>query len=247
MYWIKRFALLTLLAIGLSGCAELVGRTIRVYALHPTSDEGPVYMEQIDNDEFLEFVLDNNIVEGLKREDVIYVDNVFRPSSYNSTAGKLILANNNLYEIRTRSIGDWPNYKINLDRLRKEYMRSRKVSVVLDPFVHVKDDKDSEKNDIYWTIPIYKYYYVTPKDIIRTEIDFEEKYDTCKTSKAYKSCERLQVVIDSREKAKPYQFIFRDIRHRYNDIHKIKAIIDERVAYFLSLENNQTNATSVDQ
>jgi hypothetical protein len=237
MYCLKGACAFLLLAFGLSGCAG-IGRGIWGSIVEPDREKGPVYLEQIDNNEFLEFVLENNIVEGLKREDVIYVDNILMFGRLES--GKLILTKDAFYRIwADEDIGIWPNYKVDLDRLRKEYMRTR-----------------GEKNYIYWPRPIHKDYYVTSEYIIKTEINSDDKffYDFC--NKAYISCERLQVIGEARGDVKWYQLLYKskqwhflkNIYHRrFNDIHKIKAVIDERVAYFLSLENNQTNATSADQ
>ncbi|MDR3163315.1 MAG: hypothetical protein LBT81_05620 [Helicobacteraceae bacterium] len=121
MYWIKRFAFLILLAIGLGGCAIGIKASIR-----PDPTKGKVYMEYIDNNEFLEFVLENNIIEGLKREDVIYVDNILNTSDveYPPLSNKLILAKDAFYEVESEHRLYWlsRNQRLDLEKLKDIYI-----------------------------------------------------------------------------------------------------------------------------
>jgi hypothetical protein len=216
--------------MALGGCAGAdLGHAIDQLRA-PDPKEGPVYLEQIDNDAFLDFVLDNNIIEGLRRDDVIYADNIYGAVRFGSS--KVILAKDAFYSFAITRVGLWPNYKVDIDRLRKTY--------------HSWLAR-------YHSILIYKRYYVTPEYVYKVEIRPEDSffYDYCKQSVYYNSCEALSLIEERRGEAKWYQkkriYNWRHIPHRYNDIYKIKAVIDERVAYFLSLENNQTNTTSADQ
>jgi hypothetical protein len=85
---------------------------------------------------------------------------------------------------------------------------------------------------------------------LRAEITTSDS-SFCKKDKSFIDCDILRIYTEIR---KPYVDkwynpnsvnYFPEVPHCYNDIHKIKAIIDERVAYFLSLENNQTNTMGV--
>jgi hypothetical protein len=259
MYWIKRFALLTLLAIGLSGCAgmanvmvsDVIAATIR-----PSFENDKVYMEYIDNAEFLEFILESNIVEGLKREDVIYVDNILVDDAIPRWSTKLILAKNAYYEITSEHRRYGTNHKLDLEKLKKIYLHTNDGKNLdnLDKiyFPDLANENNDKPKEPRWTIPVYTYDYVTPEYILKTEIRSGDCFwCPCRDGKAYSSCDKLYSIEERRGEVKWYQrksyYSWMGIPHRYNDIHKIKAIIDERVAYFLSLENNQTNATSVDQ
>jgi hypothetical protein len=221
MYCLKGVCVSLLLAFILSGCAQ-IGAGITNQLRAPDPRDGPVYLEQIDNDEFLEFVLEENIIEGLKRENVIYVDNIY---DARFRSNKVILAKDAFYNVYAEYIGLWPNYKVDIERLRKTY--------------HSWFTRN--------TIHAYKYYYVTPKYLYKAEIELNDSFffNYCKQSIHYNSCEELFLVIEYRGDRKWYRskrtYWWDYIPHRYNDIYKIKAVIDERVAYFLSLENNQTN------
>jgi hypothetical protein len=256
MYWIKRFALLILLAIGLSGCSTLyIG--IAGELTTPNTTKGKVYMEHIDNDEFIEFVLENNIIEGLKREDVIYADNILDGNGRNPRwSTKLILANDAFYEVKSEHRLYWLNHELDLEKLKKIYLHTKDGKNLgnLDKiyFPNFANENNNKPKEPHWTIPVYTYRYVTPEYILKTEIRSGDCFLCfCGRSKAYSSCGELYSIYERRGEVKWYQrksyYNWMGIPHRYNDIHKIKAIIDERVAYFLSLENNQTNTISDDQ
>jgi hypothetical protein len=232
MQWIKNIYAGLFLTAFLSGCSSIT-HAVGDEIFTPSLGKGAIFMENIDNDEFLNFVLENNIIDGLKREDVIYVDNALTSNTRNPlSSSKLILAKEAFYEIESVRIKSryWQDRTLDIAALKKEYQ-------IL---------KSGNTAKTYWTIPIYKRYYITPRYTTKAEIRLEDFFlNYCGRSEAYSSCETLYLLEEARSERqwhhKKRWYRWEEVPHRFNDIYKIKAVFDERIAYFLSLENNQTN------
>jgi len=179
MYWIKKSLLVSFIFIIFNGCYGGVGYTIAKHTgLVANPDEGKVYLEKFDNDIFLEYILNKNYINGLRKEDVIYVDNVL--AGVNSS--KLIFTKNYLYEIFSGL-----NYKnIKNYELNKSISITKEVYITQNTFLITKDKGDR--------------LYV---------------YRVKKNTKWYEKTKKMYLVISS----------------RYNNIKKIKQVIDERVAF----------------
>jgi len=177
MYWIKKSLLFSFILVVFNGCNGGVGYTMaKSMGYLPNPEKGKVYLEKFDNDIFLEYILEHKFIKGLKKKDVIYIDNSLgRP---NST--KIILTKKFIYKVLT-----FKNYKI------------------LDQY--------DFKNDMI----LSKYKYVTKHTFLKTKLDENTLYIYIRDKKGKWYLPKKWFSIGS----------------RYNNIHKIKEIIDERVAY----------------
>ncbi|GHV04015.1 hypothetical protein AGMMS50229_04450 [Campylobacterota bacterium] len=173
-------------------------------------------LENIDNNEFLDYVLEHNQIKGLKREDVLYVGNAIDADMDGIVdrlrSCKLILTNDSIYRITSKAT------------LMKEYSSFRFYSYI--------------EGDIY----------VDKSGLWKAEIQ-TIKADYCNNRAVFDSCDALDLRFEFYD-PKWYQLSslrvcggsYKLIPHRFNDIYKIKEIVDERVAYFLALEQaEQTN------
>lgn len=175
-----------------------------------TPKEDRLYLENIDNDEFLDYVLEHNLVDGLKREEVSYVDNWVSDTKHMRASFKIILTKDGYYVIGSAAS-------------TLQGFRERRVAFC-------------KKYEQYCNV---KYKYVTPDKITSTHIK-KGTSAPCEGVNSYAKCDELWIITTKRKREwwdlKPSRE--ERVRSRYNDIYKIKSIIDERVAYWLAEEEN---------
>lgn len=174
MFWIKKSLFTILLSVIFSGCGynEMVA-----LGLVPDPSKGKVYLERFENDEFLDYIIERNYIEGLKKEDVIYMDQYLSGHKIS----KLIFTKTNWYTIST---------PFDNETLR-EYRRIQ--------------------------FNLFKSTYATKEFVLKTEI------------------RKNKLFIKKHYNLKWYELrlpMRMSILSRYNDIHKIKEVIDERVEYY---------------
>lgn len=191
---IKVYLLGLILSIVFVGCyGAVAGNIAESTGILPNPDDGKVYLEKLDNDEFLEYILEKKLINNLTKRSVIYIDNAYVGGANSS---KLVFSKEFMYRIITG----------------KEY-------------------EDIKKYELGTNIFVSKFKYYEKEAYLHTEI-----------GNSFSSKElfifKLKLYPKWYEKKKKYLM---GIKSRYNNIHKIKEIIDERVAYFKSLENNETN------
>lgn len=185
MYYIKKVCLICSLLVFFNGCTgQIVGELVTnsVSAGFELDAHKPIFLEEIENDEFQDFVINTKIIKNIKKQDIIYLDNVNSRREGNPISSKILLTNNYIYFIE---VDTWQYLqRLNVDNYKK------------------------------FDYNVYKYGYNNNK--IKTNID-----------------KNLLIINISANNPKWYERkeFSKIIKQRYNNIHKIKEIIDERVAY----------------
>jgi hypothetical protein len=177
-----------------------------------------LHSEKIPNDEFLDALLDIDYIEGLKREDVLWVDNA-NPLGGNASylTTKIVITKQYIYFIRmnpNRGLfnceNTWhcnwsiKNYKYFLSRARHDFS----------------------------LLPKTLYYYTELKEVVSTGIDktyMKPKFGISSLPYQFENekPDILSIIIPYWKLRSDYQII-----SRYNNIYKMKEIIDERIEFY---------------
>jgi hypothetical protein len=228
MFWSRilniLFVIVTILIF--NGCARevaigVVGSLGQSYIATPSEldyhQNKRLYSENIPNDEFLDALLDTDYIEGLKREDVLWVDNA-NPLGGNASylTTKIVITKQYIYFVEmTPNNGffdckksawycDWSteNYKYFLSRARHGFS----LLPILYFDVDLKEVASTKIDKIYAIAGFESYEFENEKPEILHIIAVPRWY---------------------KRNNLEYQII-----SRYNDIYKMKEIIDERIEFY---------------
>ncbi|GHV04011.1 hypothetical protein AGMMS50229_04440 [Campylobacterota bacterium] len=189
-------------------------------------------MEKIDNYQFLDCILSDNFY-GLQKEDILHIDNATIVELYasNITSAKIILAKNFVYLFSA-------NYD-DINKLNCDTINETKKLFRLANRHNIRDfETPLHRKRDYYSTP-----YVTQDEIVGVDISDIDTDKLCKKFAPDYQCGRLNFFFEKRGDVSfawlggSKKRVMYKILHHYNDIYKIKEIVDERVAYWLAKEN----------
>lgn len=194
MYWIKKSFIVSFILIMFTGCAgEIAGNLTKeafgTLGAFDLDKKEPMFLETVNNEEFKEFILKKDLIKGLKKENILYLDNANNKYPSDPYSYKILLTKNSVYII---------------------YTKNRRFLAILENL--------SYKNYKGFSYSIEQYTY--KEWYMDTQI-FANKV--------------LQIIMKKIDKKWYKQIVGHihriKIKNRYNNIKKMKKIIDERVAY----------------
>ena len=181
MNWIKKSLSIGFVIIILNGCGATLGVSMfESLGIIPDPDDGRIYLEKVDNNEFLKFILKHKELKDFKKENIIYLDN---SSSGGHSRTKILFTKNLIYKIN--AINNLNHGKIELYDIENDFFFSRYQYVTKNTFLEARLEEDE--------LSIYEIYPNNTKWYQRSEVYFDGfKYNR------YSNTKRIKEIIDER-------------------------------------------------
>jgi len=212
MFWSKILVSVMLILIPLNGYAttDIIGAIVigiiqETFAPHRQNLEvkKPLYLETVNNKEFKKFLLEKNLIKGLKESDILWMDNAgnsyLASSDEDLSSSKILLTERDVYIISVSNV--------------------QKNKMTLNEKNYKLFDYDISNGKNFYQKQL-KLHHDIKTTLINTEKLHIETSINDKILWTWVPEDNLDLIIKS----------------RYNDIEKIKSIIDERVEYFKKLQ-----------
>ena len=200
---IKNFIFILAIAFLMNGC-------IRSMNSYRHQEAG--VLEKIPNDEFKNYIQSDEFNSTYNLNNILYIDNInteieptYPPFPGCFCSRKIAIGKNKIFIFRMGS-GFWGYEKLTIENYKQ---RKLYIEYIMD--FNNKRDFD-----------------------ISTRLIHSNTGKYCENKKYFKSCNQLEITFKLREEHHRYlpsTIETMIINHRYNDIYKIKKILDERVAY----------------
>jgi hypothetical protein len=182
MNWIKKSLSIGFVIIILNGCVGPIFGPLLVRSLGmvPDPNDGRIYLEKVDNNEFLKFILKHKELKDFKKENIIYLDNY---SHSGNCSCKILFTKNLIYQIYAK--GGQNHGKIELYDIENDFIFHRYQYVTKNTFLEARLEEDRLK--------IYRIYPNNTKWYQRSESYVSSfKYDR------YSNTKRIKEIIDER-------------------------------------------------
>jgi hypothetical protein len=203
---IKNFIVIVAVAFLMNGCVRST--------LSYTYREAGI-LEKIPNDEFKNYIQSDEYNSTYNLNNILYIDNINTEVQRTAPAiylpgcvcsRKIVIGKNRLYIFKIAN-GKWGYEELTIENYKQ---RKLYIEYVMD--FNNKRDFDISTRFIHSNTGKY-----------------------CENKKYFKSCNQLEITFKLREghhRYLPYTIETMIINHRYNDIYKIKKILDERIEYY---------------